>query len=113
MANAVGAYFMTQPQRPVSTLQLIQEPSTSRSEFQIEVRDPVKHGEGVSVRQAPVKSCATTAVHFSSHMLWVPTGTCLIQGHNKDQAATVQKRTHRSDQAFPGFCVALAKASRH
>ena len=28
---------------------VIQDPSTSRSEFQIEVRDPVKHGEGVSV----------------------------------------------------------------
>jgi len=28
---------------------ILQEPSTSRSDFQIEVRDPVKHGDGVSV----------------------------------------------------------------
>ena len=28
----------------------LQEPSTSRSDLQIEVRDPVKHGDNVSVR---------------------------------------------------------------
>ena len=68
----------------------MQEASTSRSEFQIEVRDPVKHGEGVSVcsSSVPDASFRYTCMHCKlfnwSARIVGPVGTCLIQGHDQN-----------------------------
>ncbi len=62
---------------------VLQEASTSRSDFQIEVRDPVKHGDGVSVCVFS-SSCRLNFVIIltpKARQLAFCTGTCIIQGH--------------------------------
>ncbi len=62
---------------------ILQEPSPSRSDFQIEVRDPVKHGDGVSVCVFS-RSCRLKFVIIltpKARQLVFCTGTCILQGH--------------------------------